>query len=84
MTTVLDKDDNPERDQAILRNHVAMLAEHFDTVQIVATKSVQDNGTRRHTEGAGNWYARYGSVKEWITREEHRERVQVTKELESE
>jgi hypothetical protein len=52
--------------QEQLRMACQRLMEHFDTVQIIATKKDTDNvGTDAFWFGQGNWYARYGSVKEW-------------------
>ncbi len=60
-----------ERDHAMLKRHVAQLAEHFETVQIFATRhSAEHDGTVGAQWGEGNWYARYGQVKEWVVREE--------------
>ncbi len=51
---------------AILKKHVAELAEHYDAVQIVATWLASDNLTRSHKCGSGNWYARTGLCREFI------------------
>jgi len=53
------------RDLATVKGFAAQIAEHFDTVQIFCTKKVPD-GTNVHTWGDGNWYARYGQIKEWV------------------
>lgn len=53
----------------LLRKHVNMLSEHFDSVQIVCTALLPDNQTERYVNGSGNWYARVGSVKGWLDRE---------------
>ena len=43
------------------------LSEFFDSVQIVCTRYNNDtDGTMASYSGVGNWFARYGSVKEWI------------------
>ncbi len=48
----------------------------LDSIQIVATKSERmsehktDGGTRVIQMGAGNYYARFGSMKEWVIKEE--------------
>lgn len=57
-----------EEIQEQLRMACQRLMEHFDTVQIIATKKDQEPlsaGTDAFWFGQGNWYARYGSVKEW-------------------
>lgn len=55
------------RDNATLNKHMALLREHFDTVQIFVTR---DEGTKRGTvaarAGCGDVFARYGHVKFWI------------------
>jgi hypothetical protein len=63
--------DEPQlgRDERILDSHVAQLAEHFDTVQIIATR-YDDRTTRIWAWGAGNWYGRVGSIRAWLLREE--------------
>lgn len=50
---------------AIVKRHVAMLREHFDTVQIVVTRHESDeDGTSATSWGSGNWYARHGAMRE--------------------
>lgn len=72
-----DSDDEIEvqkqRDLSVLEKHVAMLEEHFDTVQIICTRQ-HDKGTFQSDLGGGNWYARYGSTREWVMRQEEMER----------
>lgn len=49
------------------------LSEHFDSVIIFATRHISnDRGTLKWTRGGGNWYARFGQVKEWVLAEEAR------------
>lgn len=56
-----------EEAQDQLRMACVRLMEMFDSVQIVASrKNEEDQSTDAHFFGLGNWYARYGSVKEWI------------------
>ncbi len=55
----------------ILRQHASQLAEHFDAVQIIATRYAPENdGTVIVSWGAGNWFARYGSVGAWLRKED--------------
>ena len=44
----------------------------FDSIQIFVTRhdSSNDGGTLHVESGTGNWYARYGQVKDWIARQE--------------
>ena len=51
----------------LIDSHVAALMEHFDAVQIFATKS-DGEGTEDWMRGGGNWYARQGLAHEFITR----------------
>lgn len=43
-----------------------VLIEHFDTVQIFATRHMGDEGTAQVARGRGNWFARKGQVEEWL------------------
>lgn len=56
----------------LLKAHAIALSEHFDSVQIIATKLQPDGSTRMRPYGEGNWFSRYGSVRDWLKREEHR------------
>lgn len=57
------------------------LGEHFDTVHIFATRHepAEADGTINVNNGVGNWFARYGQVKEWIVREERRSQITTEK-----
>jgi hypothetical protein len=68
-------DDGPTPDElvAIVRSHVARLAEHFDTCQVFVTRHASDEaGTHTFQLGGGNWCARFGQVREWVVKEEAR------------
>lgn len=55
-----------QKDQvALVKQHVAKLNEHFDSVQIFVTK-MDGADTVRINIGEGNWCARYGHVKLWV------------------
>lgn len=54
----------------IIKEAVDKLDQHFDTIQVVATFDMKENGTTIFNFGKGNWFARYGSVKAWIKNEE--------------
>jgi hypothetical protein len=56
----------------ILRSHVAQLAEHFDSVQVVATAFCAQTGTDTFVAGEGNYYARLGATEGWVRRERRR------------
>lgn len=69
-----DDDDTRDRDLELIRSHAAQLAEHFDAVQIIVTRHDPagggGGGTVMADHGEGNWFARYGSVREWVTKHE--------------
>jgi hypothetical protein len=48
-----------------LSKHCQLLMEHFDSVQIVVTKDERSQ-TRLAAFGAGNMFARMGSVRDWL------------------
>jgi hypothetical protein len=56
---------------------LAVLAEHFDTVQVFATRheAGQEDGTISVQKGLGNWFARYGQVQEWLVTNDERSRL---------
>jgi len=56
----MSEDDDIER----LKEFVAKIGEHFDTVQIFAARQ-EDDGTVNVNWGSGNWSARYGQVRQW-------------------
>lgn len=69
------------RELELLEKHVNQLAEHFDTVQIFVTRTdAQEDGTVNANKGAGNWFARYGQVQNWILKADERTRQEVQKE----
>ncbi len=57
----------------MIDKHVNELAEHFDGVHIFVNRNEghadQSRGINR---GAGNWFARYGQIREWVVYEEQR------------
>lgn len=66
-------------DLDLIQKHVSALEEHFDTVMIFATRHdpAEAGGTEHCSMGGGNWYARFGQVKEWVIRQEEMARVHV-------
>jgi hypothetical protein len=68
----MEKDDM-ERVQAAVNT----LAEHFDTVQIFCTRCESGtlDGTVRLHLGAGNWYARYGQIGQWMIAQDESARI---------
>ncbi len=62
-----DEDAREDRDQKLAKAHCGQLCEHFDTVQIICTRFESDkDGTIMASVGIGNYYARRGSVIEWL------------------
>jgi len=50
---------------------VNALSDFFDTVQIFTTRhESNDIGTIAFQRGSGNWYARFGQIKEWVIKRE--------------
>jgi hypothetical protein len=60
-----------DADLRLLKDHTSKLMEKFDTVMIFTTRHEPGTGGTVHAQwGSGNWYARYGQVREWLLREE--------------
>lgn len=70
-----------------VEDHVAQLGEHFENVQIFASRFCSDEsdpeaGTVSVNWGAGNWHARRGQVAEWMLKENERINAAVRRENE--
>lgn len=63
-------DPTKDADMLRLQQHIDQLADHFDSVQIFATRheAGEKEGTINIQLGAGNWFTRYGQVREWCIR----------------
>lgn len=66
-------DDHP--DVKRLKDACEALSEHFDSVQIFATRLSDDEesdgaGTVNVNYGSGNWFARYGPVYAWTVKQD--------------
>jgi hypothetical protein len=71
----------PDEKLEIVKRHTAALMEHFDSVQIFATKNDEaEETTQAFNHGNGNWYARYGQIQEWMTQQSERAAIQIRKE----
>lgn len=59
-----------------VKRYVTQLGEHFECVQIFVSRHIpaELDGTISTNQGSGNWFARYGQIREWITYEEQRMR----------
>jgi hypothetical protein len=62
------EDPRAKADVALVEKCLQHLGEHFDSVQIFATRDepAEREGTIKISKGVGNWYARYGQVVEWV------------------
>ncbi len=56
------------------------LGEHFDTVQVFATRFDGEIGTVNVQWGAGNWFARRGQISDWLIKEDESYKQSVRKE----
>lgn len=74
--------DNKDADIERVQKVVDELIEHFDSVQILVTRveTGELNGTVTLSLGAGNWYARYGQVKDWMIKIDERSRESIRNE----
>jgi hypothetical protein len=63
-----------------VKKHASQLGEHFDSVQIFCTKHDGAEGTASVNCGEGNWFARYGQIREWVEKNEERSRKVVRNE----
>ena len=61
----------PQERSEVLDKAVSFLAEHFDSVQILATRC-EGTETESYACGVGNFMARMGQVQEFLRREELR------------
>ena len=73
-------DQNPEF-EAVL-SVARQLGEHFDSVQIFVTRHEpgERDGTVTACAGIGNWYSRYGQIKEWVIKQDQHAREDVKQE----
>lgn len=66
-----------DKDLAIVTTHLEQLSEHFESVQIFCNRHEHGelDGTVQVQKGSGNWFARYGQVKQWVVEQEEYERM---------
>jgi len=66
-----------------LRKAIHDLGEHFEAVQIFVSthQPAEVGGTMHACVGVGNWYARYGQIREWIIRTEEETKCGVRSEF---
>lgn len=70
-----------------LEEAVDALQEHFEAVHVFATRheteteaSDGESGALAFCLGRGNYYARYGLIREWMLRQDERSRMKETEE----
>lgn len=67
-----------DEDLARLQSALDLVSEHFDAVHIFATRHEPgEGGTIACNKGVGNWHARYGQIREYVTKEEEAQRMEV-------
>ncbi len=66
-------------DLVLIQKAIDLLSEHFDSVQIFANRyeSGEKNGTIHVDLGYGNWYSRYGQVRDWLILKDEETREEV-------
>lgn len=67
--TSTDSSDQYDQLEKIMDSHAAALCEHFDSVIIFATYRRGQNSSYL-TRGRGCYYSQYGSVRDWIIRQD--------------
>lgn len=67
-----------------VQKHATELSEQFDSVQIFVTRheAGEHDGTININLGAGNYFTRYGHVKDWCVRQEEQSRIDRRREEE--
>lgn len=68
--------DEKDMDMERVKKVAEALGEHFDTVQIFCTRheAGTDDGTINIAWSTGNWFTRYGQVREWLIKADERTR----------
>jgi len=70
---------------ALLEHYAAQLHEHgFDSVRIFVTARDPDSTCQVHTAAAGQWYASFGAIDEWMTSERAKTAARMRAEIEGE
>ncbi len=70
------EEQQADDDYARVKRACQVLIEHFDAVQIFATRHVGgETGTLGIHRGEGNWYARFGQVKDWCIKQDEGSRL---------
>lgn len=71
-------DSTEKADMERIQKALDILSEHFDSVQIFASRHepATEDGTIAATRGFGNWYARYGQIAQWMDYHQEMARLQ--------
>lgn len=74
---------NQDEDLERVKKATEGLMEHFDSVMIFCTRheAGELDGTINVRYGSGNWFARFGQVREWLLKEEEASRIQKKQDL---
>ena len=61
-----------DKDLKLIDQALQLLGEHFDSVQILATRheSATHDGTINIAKGVGNWFARYGQCVDFVHKQD--------------
>ncbi len=66
----MNDEPEPPSDADIVNTHLNGLSEHFDSVQILATRLEPDGRTVATILGSGNWYARTGLARFFLDQDQ--------------
>ncbi len=69
-----------QEDLDMVKASCEKLGEHFDSVQIFATRYDGETGTVNVQWGSGNWFARKGQIADWLIKEDEASKQAVRKE----
>lgn len=73
--------DEKESAVSLVRKCLNELGEHYDTVQIFATRhEAGKDGTVNVQLGVGNWFARYGQIITWVVKADETHRIDAQKD----
>lgn len=75
-------DVKEKADLDLVEKHVKQLGEFFDSVQIFTTRHEQGekDGTINIALGCGNWFSRYGQVRDYLVKQDERTRKYIQRE----
>lgn len=49
---------------------ISLLMEHFECVQVLCSRVTPDRETESYYQGAGNWHARQGMAREFLSQDQ--------------